>query len=85
MVSCSRSSARPNPNAHGRFEARLLQLGVAENWVVRRRVCWQAKALAGPSAQVHVFTALAAKRPEGVAGGEDTVASATRASDHFGC
>jgi len=85
MVSCSRSSARPKPESHQSYDAKLLQLGVAKNLVVRRRICWQPKALAGPSAQVYIFTALTAKRPESVAGKVDTVAATTRASDNFGC
>src|SRR3989338_2913315 len=62
----------------------LLQPGVAVDLVIRWRIGRQAETLTGPGAQIDIFAALTAKRPEPVFGRIDAGAAAGGADHCFG-
>jgi hypothetical protein len=61
----------------------LLQLGIAENFVVGRRIRGQAEPFASPGAEVYVFAALATKRAKPVTGTVDALTATARAYNQF--
>ena len=61
----------------------LLKFGIAEMLIIWGRIGGQSEAFTGPSPEIHIFAAGAAKWPECIAGRVNTRATTRRAGDDF--